>query len=310
MRVLVTGGSGQLGVYLLESLLARHYDVVAWSGRERGSRLGCPLHPVNLEDPAAIEAALRRDRPDAIIHCAAVSHPGAVRAQPETAWRVNVEATRRIAHWSAREGLRLIFTSTDLVFDGTNAPYKEEAIPCPTTAYGRTKLEGERCVAAVPFALTVRLALQFGPSRIDRPGFFDEVLVSLQRGESRCLFEDEFRTPLDFHSTAEVLAEVLAEDACMGILHVGGLERVSRLQLFQRIARSIDCDPSRLYGERMSDKPNAEPRPSDCSLDTTHLKRFACDRRQLMELAARQWVRQGWILSPSSTGFRSSQDGA
>src|SRR5208337_2492101 len=147
MRILVTGASGQLGSYLAHELLrAGRFDLVLWSRGTTGSRWGLEVRPVDLADGSALTSALEAANPDVVIHAAAISKADEVRKAPERAWAVNVEGTRRLAAWCGDRGRRLIFTSTDLVFDGARGWYREDDEPIPVIAYGRTKAAAEPLV--------------------------------------------------------------------------------------------------------------------------------------------------------------------
>lgn len=270
MRVLVTGASGQLGAYLLTALPALGHDVIAWSGPAPEVRDGVSLTPVDLRDPAATQAALDAARPEGVIHLAALSAAEAVRLDPVTARAVNVEATQRLAAWCARHDARLVFTSTDLVFDGSRSWNREDDPAEPILAYGRTKREAEDAVLAVPRGLVARVSLLYGPSRCGRPGFFDRAIGALREGKPQTFFGDEFRTPLDLRTAAEALARLVGHDAA-GRVHVAGAERVSRFELMQRSARALGLDVGLVRSGLRGDVPGAEPRPADVSMDTSRL---------------------------------------
>src|SRR4051794_8115204 len=100
MRIVVTGATGYLGHYLIDALLKDgSHTVVAWGRRPAPARWGLPAVPVELTDAGGVEDALNASDPDVIIHAAAVSAADAVRRDPETAWAVNVGATRNLADW-------------------------------------------------------------------------------------------------------------------------------------------------------------------------------------------------------------------
>jgi dTDP-4-dehydrorhamnose reductase len=270
MRVVLTGSSGQLGSYLVDRLVAAGHEIRAWSGTENGTRGGCTLDPVDLADAGAIDRALAKADPEAIVHAAAISTADAVRRDPARARVVNVEATARLADWCRRKDRRLVFTSTDLVFDGSGSWYREEDEARPVLAYGQTKRAAEPAVLAVPRGLVARLSLLYGPARAGRPTYFDRTVAGLRAGQPQTFFEDEFRTALDYATAAAILARLVPSDVA-GMLHVAGSERVSRYELSRRIAAALGLDASLVRANCQADAPLSEPRPADVSLDTTRL---------------------------------------
>lgn len=270
MRVVLTGASGQFGSYVAERLAAAGHAVVAWSGTAGGVRGGVALRPVDLTDAAATERVLAEADPEAVVHAAALSTAAGVFRAPERARAINVEATARLAAWCARRGRRLVYTSTDLVFDGTR-PWNREGDPArPVLAYARTKLEAEPPVLAAPGGLVVRLSLLFGPSRSGNPSYLDQTIAALRRGESAWFFEDEFRTPLDLATAAGALVRLL-ESGATGLVHLAGRERLSRFEFARRAAVALGLDPALVRANRQRDVPTPEPRPADVSLDTSRL---------------------------------------
>jgi dTDP-4-dehydrorhamnose reductase len=182
-----------------------------------------------------------------------------------------VVGTANVARAAARAGARLVHVSTDLVFDGENAPYAEDAATCPLSVYGRTKVDAELEAARAPGSVIVRLSLLFGPRRTDRRGFFDAQLAALRSGEPITLFDDEWRTPLSYRAAAEALAAV-ARGSLTGIVHAGGPERMSRLEMGLRLARRLGIDaPAVSRLSRLS--VGGEPRARDVALDTALLCR-------------------------------------
>lgn len=276
MRVVLTGASGQLGVYLLECLQRGGFDVLAWSGSETGVRAGVTLRPVDLTDQVITERALEAADPALVIHTAAIASADAVRRDPVRGTAVNVAATGHLADWCARERRRFILTSTDMVFDGTKSWWNEGDTPNPLSEYGRTKLRAERIAQQVPGSLTVRLSLLYGPSRCGKPGFFDKTLDALRRGEPQTFFRDEFRTPLALATAAEAIVG-LARSSMTGVLHLGGRERLSRYEFMLNVAEANGIDSRLVLANFQSDVPSLEPRPADVSLDTTRLSRCLPD---------------------------------
>ena len=136
--VLVTGARGQLGFELARLLAARN-DVVP-VGREE----------LDLGDPDAIVDTVRRLKPQLIVNAGAYTAVDRAETEPEQADAVNAKAPAILAEEAKRLGAGLIHYSTDYVFDGaTTTPYVEETPTNPLNAYGRSKLRGEKAIAAV-----------------------------------------------------------------------------------------------------------------------------------------------------------------
>jgi dTDP-4-dehydrorhamnose reductase len=270
MRVVLTGSSGQLGPYLVDRLAAAGHELRAWSGTETGTRGGYPLMPVELTDAGAIDRALGEADPEVIVHAAAISTADAVRQDLARARAVNIEATSRLADWCRRHDRRLVFCSTDLVFDGTRSWYREEAEAHPVLAYGQTKRAAEPAVLAIPRGLVARVSLLYGPAREGRPTYFDRTVAGLRAGQPQTFFEDEFRTALDYATAAAILTRLVTSGAT-GLLHVAGRERVSRFELMGRAAAALSFDANLVRANRQADAALSEPRPADVSLDTSRL---------------------------------------
>ncbi len=270
MRILITGASGQLGAYLLRELRGSE-GVSAWSGIRGGESFGIPWRPVDLTDPDAVAVAFRQARPDAVVHAAARARLADCCRDPEGARRVNTAGTALLADLAAASCARLVYVSTDLVFDGEHAPYREEDPAEPASVYGNTKLAAEAAVRGTPRGVVARMSLLYGPSLAGRPSFFDEQTAALREGRTVTLFADEWRTPLDLPTAARTLLALARSDAT-GLLHVGGPERMSRLEMGRRLAAFLGAAWANLVEARRADVPSPEFRPRDTSLDSSRCR--------------------------------------
>jgi dTDP-4-dehydrorhamnose reductase len=228
MRLLITGASGQLGGYLLRAARARGIEIIAWSGSRTGTLEGVPLRPVELADGDTIASAFVEARPTAVIHAAALASVVECHRDPERAEQVNVRASGVLAELAGRAGARLVFTSTDLVFDGARGGYREEDAAAPLSIYGRSKRAAEQVVQSMPGTAVARLSLLYGPTVVGRPSFFDEQLLALRQRRPVRLFADEWRTPLTCAAAASALLRLVESDFG-GLVHIGGPVRVSVL---------------------------------------------------------------------------------
>ena len=114
----------------------------------------------------------------------------------------------------------------------------------------------------------VRVSLLFGPSVVGRPFFFDEQVAALREGRPCTLFEDEWRTPLGLRTAAQALLGIARSDFT-GLLHLGGPERMSRVEMGERLAAFLGSDPSGIVRVSRGSVPAPEPRPGDTSLDSS-----------------------------------------
>lgn len=271
MRLLITGASGQLGAYLLRELSGRGFSTAAWSGSRSSELFGFHLTPIDLTGRAGVAAAFRAARPDVVIHGAALSSVARCHREPILAEAVNVGGTRLLAELAAEARARLLYISTDLVFDGQRGGYREEDTPNPLSIYGRTKLFAEDSIRRYERGLVLRVSLLFGPSLIGRPSFFDQQVTALRQRQLCTLFNDEWRTPLSLLTVARALI-VLAESDHVGVLHLGGSERMTRLEMGRRLSAVLGADASVIMPARRDDVPAPEPRPRDVSLDSSRCR--------------------------------------
>ncbi len=268
MRLLLTGASGHLGSYVLRECQKRGETVIAWSGRWQGDLFGWPLRPIDLTEADTVVAAFHDARPQVVVHTAALTVVSDCQRQPERAEWINARGSAILAELADRAKVPLLHVSTDMVFDGERAPYREGDAVAPLSIYGRTKVEAERAVLACPRHTVVRLPLLFGPTLTDRPSFFDRQVSALRQGQPLPLFHDEWRTPLSLQTAARALLALAGSDV-VGLLHLGGPERLSRLEMGQRLAAFLGCDSSRIVPTSRTGVAAVEPRPGDLSLDSS-----------------------------------------
>lgn len=272
-RWVITGAAGQLGGHLIARLARRtpRPTLVAMTRGPWASPAPGRVAAIDLCDLDGVSAAFREARPSHVIHAAAVTAIGAARDDPQTALRVNVQATQRIVETCAELGARLVYTSTDMVFSGEGAPYDEAAPTEPLSVYGRTKLAGEAPVRQYARGLVVRVPLLYGHSVTPRQTTFAQQMAALRAGQPLKLFVDEVRTPVWLADAARALIALAESDVC-GLIHVAGPERLSRFALIERCARLLGLSAAAAQPVSRLSIAAPEPRPADLSLDG---RRFA-----------------------------------
>lgn len=227
-RVLVTGASGFLGRRLV-ARFAPHASVFALTRRSADVPAATTV-VVDVADASQVAHAVRRLMPDVIVHAAAVN-PG--QGDAAAMWRANAAASRHIAEAAAAVGARLIAVSTDVVHDGRDAPYDDEAQPSPLDVYAASKAAGEALILAIdPAAAVVRTSLIYALDEMDRgtAGF----AARIARGEAVGLFSDVVRCPIWVETLAEALFRLAGIDYA-GVLNVAGRQPLTREQFGRKM---------------------------------------------------------------------------
>jgi dTDP-4-dehydrorhamnose reductase len=272
-RWLITGASGQLGSHVVRLLAGddAHPAVFALTGRQDAGTPGVSAQRVDLADHEALRACVAAFRPTHVVHLGALTAVGACHSRPADAEQINTGATRVLAEASDAIGARLVFSSTDMVFDGEHAPYSETDEPHPLSHYGRTKVAAERTLVGLAHTLVVRMPLLYGLPRNGRETTFTSQLAALRSGQPLRLFTDEFRTPVWLADAARAVMGLTRSDLT-GLIHLAGPQRLSRYELVAECARLLGLEHPQLVQISRLALAATEPRPADLSLDG---RRFA-----------------------------------
>jgi dTDP-4-dehydrorhamnose reductase len=267
-KLLVTGASGFLG-WTVCQMARQQWRVYGTYFSHAVNIPGVTLLKVDVREFADVQAAIAQIQPDAVIHAAAQSQPNACQTQPEDSYRINVTAVGHIADLCAEAAIPCAFTSTDLVFDGTNAPYREIDRVCPISVYGEQKVQAEQVLRdRYDRAVICRMPVMFGAVPPTASSFIQPLLAKLRRGEEIHLFSDEFRTPVSGTTAARGLLLAIERNAS-GILHLGGPERISRYEFGLLMAEILNFPRSLVKPIRQADVKLAAPRPADVSLESS-----------------------------------------
>jgi dTDP-4-dehydrorhamnose reductase len=270
-QILITGVSGFLGRYVALRLRDRHRVVGTY--REHAVTLdGCVTRPLDIADRDGVVTLCREFQPDVVVHTIALSDVDLSERDPDVADRVNAHGTAHMAQAAVEVGARLIYISTDQVYDGANGDYHETDTPRPLMVYGRTKLEGERRAAAICSDVVIlRLALMYGWGTPTRATFIDWMLARLHTGQEVPLFIDQYRTPLYVVQGAEVIGRLIEAPGIRGVFNLGGGERLDRYAFGVKVCEVFDLPKRYLKPIEMAAVGSTTPRPPDCSLNSAKI---------------------------------------
>lgn len=266
-KLLVTGANG----FVAGSVLAQAGESWQLHALSRGTspapRKHLHWHVCDSVAPSPLAQLFHELKPDVVIHTAALADIDFCQANPGAAREVNVTFTRTLASLCADFGSKLVFCSTDTIFDGERAPYQEADAPGPVNLYAETKVEAEQIVSALGArAVIARLSLVVGlPVLGAGNSFLARMIAAFKDGRAVGVPAHEVRTPVDVITVGRALLELAAADH-HGIIHLAGNERLNRFELAQRIARRFGFSEKLVTPQPPATTPGRAPRPRDVSL--------------------------------------------
>ena len=240
MRVLIVGASGFIGQYLVRRLneTPGHEVVGTFLSRAPGDD-GNSWHRVELTDAASLEQVFRLAQPDVVVHLAAIADLRTAERSPDRATAVNVVATSEIAQLCKLHGAKLIFVSTEYVFDGQRGYYREDDAPSPTTHYGQTKWEAEQEVAKLDSQWSIlRTSIVYGWPAPEQRNFAPWLIERLRSGQPYHGATDVYRTPIYVEHLTDGIAR-LVEGDYPGIHHLAGGDWVSMYEFAAAVAEAF-----------------------------------------------------------------------
>lgn len=266
-KILVTGASGLLGSNLV-SVLANHHEVVALSHSYQIRQEGIAVSMADLSIPENATQIIGQHEPDWVIHCAAETSIDRCETDPEMAFRLNCDMAQYVAHATQASGGRLMFISTDAVFDGAGSQYQEEEVPQPINVYGQSKLEGERAVSEEdPRALIIRTNF-YGWNAVKKQSLAEWFLSHLEMGEICRGFTDVNVKLLLVNDLVDVLMHLIDHE-CEGIYHVLGKDCVSKYTFGRRLAKIFKLDEQLIQPIEVKQAGLGAPRALNLCLDTS-----------------------------------------
>lgn len=257
-KILVTGANGLLGQTILKQLSKKNYTVVA-TGRgpdriDEGVKGKYLYSPVEITDGPAIEKLIMEQAPDIIVHAAAMTQVDQCELNKQDCYNINVTATRFIIDAAKAIKARLIFVSTDFVFDGSSGPYCETDDPAPVNYYGSTKMVAEKAVmeSGLEWAIA-RTILVYGEAPTSgRTNIISFVKQNLEANKPIRMVTDQVRTPTFVDDLAAGIILIIEKNG-RGIYHLSGSEAMTPYDIAIATARHFGLNES-LISKSSSDE--------------------------------------------------------
>ncbi|HUO87487.1 MAG TPA: dTDP-4-dehydrorhamnose reductase [Thermoanaerobaculia bacterium] len=259
MRTLIFGGTGMLG-----------RAMVAVARRHGAAALALSRGQADLTDRERVFYWADTFRPELVVNCAAFTHVDDCEAEEERATAVNGEAVASLVEAARGVDARLVQVSTDYVFDGRSTePYAEDAATAPLSAYGRSKLLGERHALADERNLVVRTSWLFGPGGAN---FVTAIVGQIAKGRRRLeVVDDQTGCPTYTPYLARAIWQLAASGAD-GIFHYRNREPVTWCGFAREIAHLVDCGVE-VEPVTTAEMPRPAARPERSVLDVTRFER-------------------------------------
>jgi dTDP-4-dehydrorhamnose reductase len=270
-RILVIGATGLLGSTLME-IGQKVYEMHGTYNKNKPKEGN--NHKMDVTKRTEVFSVIEGVKPDCVINTAAVTAVDYCETHQEESWLVNVEGTRNVAEACKRTGSKMIFLSTDYVFDGRKLYYSEKDKPRPLNYYAKTKLISEHVLEALDVNYIVaRTAVLYGAGGLGKTTFVSWVIGKLSKKESINVVTDQHNNPTYADSLAEILLGLYRKDA-NGIFHVTGPDCMSRYEFAKRIAEVFDLDSKLIHPTTTPELNQIAQRPEKVCMVTNKVERI------------------------------------
>jgi dTDP-4-dehydrorhamnose reductase len=277
VKILGTGLTGLVGSRIVKLLSAKYqFENIS---RSNG---------VDIENKESVLSAISTSDAQVVLHLAAKTNVDGCETdkslgQDGEAWRINVEGTKNISVACSQTNKKLIYISTDFVFDGTKKAYSEEDIPNPVNWYAKTKYEGEKIVMDLKTPwIIARIAYPYRANFV-RSDFFRAILSRLKNNEPVSAVTDHIFTPTFIDDIAFAL-DILIKNNSQGIFHVVGSQSLTPFAAANLIADEFELDKSRISKTTRADFfSNRATRPFQLSLKNDKITKLGIKMRTFDE---------------------------
>lgn len=277
MKILITGSNGFLGSNLVRFFSTkREYEVYGTSQHPsyfpelRNFIMG------DLLDSAFVDSLFSDIKPDIVINTVSLANVDLCEEDPELAYELTVRTAKNVAQAAKRCGSRLIYVSTDHLFQGDRPLYSEDDMPAPVNVYGKMKVEAELISVQIHSNTVIVRTNFFGWSHRHHTQTFGEWLYSsLNKKNPINLYTDYYFTPIEVTYLAEAL-DILAVSDFTGIINIAGSQRCSKYEFGITMSEVFGLDPSGIHSCKIEISTFKAKRQKDLSLSTGKFRRIFC----------------------------------
>lgn len=249
MKVLITGANGLLGQKLVKLIIDKGQDQLIATARGQNrlpfSADKFQYSTLDVANKEEVNKVLSEERPDAVIHTAAMTNVDQCETEREACWQLNVDAVEYLIEACEKINAYLLHLSTDFIFDGEGGPYDENGKPNPISYYGESKLAAEKLLAESNLSYGIaRTVLVYGIAHdMSRSNIILWVKGSLESGKEIKVVDDQLRSP----TLAEDLAMgcyLMAQQKAEGVFNISGKDLLTPYEMAIKTADYFKLDTS------------------------------------------------------------------
>jgi len=275
MNILVVGASGFIGGIVARLFKSRGYSVVGTYLHD--SNAAEELRRMDICDRLQTLKIVQEVSPEIIIHAAGMTNVDLCEVERDRCFNVNVLGTKHVVDAAKTLGARLVFFSTDYIFDGAAGPYHEHDPPNPINFYGRCKLEAEnRIRKGIHDYLIARLTVVYGWERQGK-NFVMRLIANLRKGEKMKVPVDQIGTPTYANNIAEAILD-LVQKRQTGIFNIAGPRLMDRYSFAKLAAETFGLPKELLIPTTTADIGQTAARPLNAGMKINKLRSVSCVR--------------------------------
>ncbi len=271
-RIIFTGITGLLGGYFLKKRLLG-YEIFG-IGNENIKMPAGNIFQVDITNKKKVIDVIKKIKPQVIIHAASIGNVDYCEKYPRKAYIVNVNGTKNIVSAAKQVKAKIIFLSSNAIYDGLNPPYHEKSITNPVDIYGKTKVEGENLIKGSGLDYTIlRLITMYGwPQEGGRANPVTWIIDSLRMGQKVNVVNDVYNNHLYAAQAGEVIWKVVRENIS-GAYNIAGANSISRYDLAIKVANTFGLDSLLITPVSSDFFKSIAKRPKNTSFNTKKMEK-------------------------------------
>lgn len=272
MKILLTGGTGLLGTSLIKSIDSKKNTLIATYVNNKPASNAVNFVKMDLSNQTEIRKTINSLNPELIIHAAAATNMEWCEENTSSAFKINSEATKIISEEAKKLGAKVVYISTDFVFDGERGNYNEEDKPNPLNTYGESKLRGEEAVLKAKSGLVIRSNMYGIDPFPEKQSFTPFIINNLKAGKEIMTADDQICSQIFAEQLSKFIME-LAEKGEQGLFHITTKDSASRYEFAMQVCDVFGLDKNLVKKVKLADLVSMfkwkAKRPCDTSLDVT-----------------------------------------